>query len=112
MTLIRSKNPTATEAGRIALTKSRAENPLTTMLRQLERSIAEDTVRNEYLLHSQIHEWFVNGAALQDLDQLNRMVYAQLFLTPDSDPWLGLVPANTFTGLDNNGLIQVPHVLK
>lgn len=104
--LIRSKNPTAIEAGRIALTKGIAENPLTSMLRKFERSIAEDTVRNEYLLHSQIHEWFINGSAPQDLDRLNRLVYAKLFLTPDSDPWLGLVPDNTFTGLDNNGLVR------
>jgi hypothetical protein len=104
--LIRSKNPTAAEAGLVALTKWQAESPLTATLRNLERSIAEDTVRNEYLLHSQIHEWFVNGAAPQDIDGLNSMVYAKLFLTPDSDPWLGLAPANTFTGLDNNGLVQ------
>ena len=106
-TLIRSKNPTAIEAGRVALTKGITENPLTATLRNLERSIAEDTVRNEYLLHSQIHEWFINGAAPQAIDQLNSMVYAKLFLTPDSDPWLGLVPANTFTGLKDNGLVQV-----
>jgi hypothetical protein len=106
ISLIRSKNPTAIEAGRIALTKGIAENPLTAMLRNFQRSIAEDTVRNEYLLHSQIHEWFVNGSAPQDLDRLNSRVYAKLFLTPDSDPWLGLVPDNTFTGLDNSGLVR------
>jgi hypothetical protein len=25
---------------------------------------------------------------------------------PDSDPWLGLVPRDTFTGLENDGLVQ------
>ena len=63
--------------------------------------------RNEYLLHSKIHEWFANGAAPDDTDKLNAKVYADLFLTPDSDPWLGVVPRDTFTGLENNGLAQI-----
>jgi hypothetical protein len=107
VSLIASKNPTALEAGRMAASKTVVESPLTAMMRNLQRSIAEDTVRNEYLLHSQIHEWFVNGTASENVDQLNGLVYANLFLTPDFDPWLGLVPQNTFTGLDNNGLVQV-----
>ena len=76
-------------------------------LRNLQRSIAEDTVRNEYLLHSQIHQWLAGPFATLDVDSLNRKVYAEICsLTPDSDPWLGLVPANVFTGLDRNGLVQ------
>jgi hypothetical protein len=39
-------------------------------------------------------------------DQLNAKVYAELFLTPDSDPWLGLVPRDTFTALEDDGLVQ------
>jgi len=104
-TLIRSKNPSAYDAARVAMTKSMSENPFVAMMKNLERSIAEDTVRNEYVLHSKIHGWFASGTAPKDLDRLNSKVYAELFLTPDTDPWLGLVPANTFTGLDNNGLV-------
>ena len=106
--LIRSKNPTAVAAGRVAMTKYRAEDPLVTTLQNLQRSIAEDTVRNEYDLHLKIHQWFVSGVAPADLNRLNAKVYAELFLTPDSDPWLGLVPPDTFTGLDNNGLVTSP----
>lgn len=106
VTLIKSKNPSAVQAGRAAFSKMVVESPLTAMLQNLQRSIAEDTVRNEYLFHSQIHEWLINNTDLEDVEQLNSLVYAKLFLTPDSDPWLGLVPANTFTGLDNNGLVQ------
>lgn len=104
--LIKSKNPSAIDAGRAAVSKRAVESPLTSMLQKLNRTIAEDTVRNEYLLHSQIHRWFFNGTAPDDLNQFNSLVYAQLFLTPESDPWLGLAPRNTFTGLDNNGLAQ------
>ena len=103
--LIRSKNPTAYDAGKVAMSKRAVENPLVTMMRNLQYSIAEDTVRNEYALHAQIHQWFATGLAPENVDQLNAKVYAELFLTPDSDPWLGLAPANTFTGLNDNGLV-------
>lgn len=98
--------PTAAQATRITLSKRALENPMVTMIRNLQRSIAEDTVRNEYQLHSRIHEWFANGTAPTNLDALNSKVYAELFLTPSSDPWLGLVPANVFSALDDGGLVQ------
>ncbi len=68
-----------------------------------ERAIAQDTVRNEYVFHAQIHNWFANGEFLNNdtntLAALNRRVYDQLFLTPASDPWLGLVNENVYTGI-------------
>jgi hypothetical protein len=98
--------PTAAEAARVTLSKMVVENPMVRMLRNLQFSIAEDTVRNEYQLHSQIHEWFANGTAPANLDALNTKIYAQLFLTPDSDPWLGLAPSDVFSALDGGGLVQ------
>jgi len=106
--LIRAKNPDVFAAGRVALSKRIVEDPMLGLLRKLERSIAEDTVRNEYLLHAKIHEWFATGNAPAKLDALNSKVYAELFLTPDSDPWLGLAPADVFAALDNAGLVQSP----
>lgn len=69
----------------------------------MEQSIAMDTARNEYALHAVIHRWLIEnpGVAMQDF---NREVYARLFLTPATDPWLGLVPALTWTGLPNDGI--------
>jgi hypothetical protein len=64
---------------------------------------ASFAVRNEYLLHAKIHQWLSSAPA--EAHQLNAKVYAGLFLTPDSDPWLGLVPRDTFTGLENDGLV-------
>ena len=104
--LIRAKNPSALAAGRVAVSKSIVETPLVRTIQNLQRSIAEDTVRNEYLLHTKIHEWLANGSAPADADPLNAKAYAELFLTPDSDPWLGLVPRDTFTALENDGLVQ------
>jgi len=67
-----------------------------------EQAIAQDTVRNEYVFHAQIHNWFANGEFTNTeatLTALNRRVYDQLFLTPASDPWLGLVNENIYTGI-------------
>lgn len=74
------------------------------MTDNFQRSIALDTVRNEYLYHRRIHQWFLDGRVDQ-LDRLNRRVYAELFLTPDQDPWLGLLPAETYAALDGGGLV-------
>ena len=65
-----------------------------------------DTVRNEYLLHRQIHEWFATGQSPRELRALNELVYAELFLTPSSDPWLGLIPSDSYAALPNNGVTQ------
>jgi hypothetical protein len=37
------------------------------------------------------------------LDELDSRVYAELFLTPDSDPWLGLVSPETYLALEPSG---------
>jgi hypothetical protein len=62
------------------------------------------TVRNEYILHSQIHQWFAQGSDTKSVEKLNEKVYSQLFLTPNSDPWLGLLPSDTYSAIDNDGV--------
>ncbi len=97
--VILSKAGGAVAANRVTTSKKEIEDPTVRMIRNFERSVAEDTARNEYLFHSQIHEWFVRNKAPANLDELNEKVYSQLFLMPRSDPWLGLVPADTYTAL-------------
>ncbi len=70
----------------------------------IERMIAIDTVRNEYLFRRTLHEWLANAGAASDLATLNERVYAELFLTPSSDKWLGLLPDDSFTGIENDGV--------
>lgn len=66
----------------------------------LVRTLALDTLRNEYEIHREIHTWWTSGAAAPlDLAALNRRVYDELFLTPRSDPWLGLGDPTTYSGL-------------
>ncbi len=103
--LIRAKSPTALEAGPISKSKTRVENPLLRTVRNFQRSIAEDTVRNEYLFHSRIHQWLTAGTP-PDVETLNSHIYTELFLTPESDPWLGLLPADTYSALENDGRIS------
>jgi hypothetical protein len=104
--VIQQENPTAAAAGRRAITKAAQENPLIALFRNFEGAMALDGVKNEYLLHRRIHEWFAGGEAPAELDALNERVYADLFLTPSSDPWLGLAPADVYTALDGGGITE------
>lgn len=96
---IRSKNPEA-----FGLSNEVAKAALARTITSLERSIAEDTVRNEYLFHLTLHDWFARGLAGSDLEKLNERVYAELFLTPRSDPWLGLMTTDSYTGIEREGV--------
>jgi hypothetical protein len=104
--IIRGENPTAAEAGDRSESKRRQEDPLVRLVRSFEESMALDTVKNEFLLHRKIHEWFVNQDVPREVETFNEKVYAELFLTPSSDPWLGLAPADAYTALDGGGLTR------
>lgn len=80
------------------------ESALANLVQKLEMNIALDTVRNEYLLHPKLHAWLTLNSVRDNLDALNDKVYAELFLTPASDPWLGLFSAETYTALENGGI--------
>ena len=82
------------------------KNNLSRVIRNFETVMALDTVRNEYLLHRQIHQWFLAENQTSDVNQLNEKVYAELFLTPSSDPWLGLVNNDTYSAIDNGGIVE------
>jgi hypothetical protein len=89
------------------MTKAVVEDPLARMIVNLERSVALDTVHNEFELHRRVHEWFAARAPetlAADVAPLNEKVYAELFLTPRSDPWLGLAPGDAYSALDGGGV--------
>jgi len=81
-----------------------SERELAQLLQKFQDSIALDTVRNEYLMHSKLYTWIVKDPIRDDVEKLNEQVYAKLFLTPNSDPWLGLFSADVYTALDNGGV--------
>lgn len=90
--------------------KKEADANTSAMTDKFMDAIALDTVRNEYQLHRKIHEWFVRGQAPGDVEKLNERVYAELFLTPDNDPWLGLLPDDVYTALPDDGVAGAPIV--
>ena len=79
---------------------------LARLLRRFQDLIALDTVRNEYLLHSKLYTWLMRDPARDNVEKLNEKVYASLFLTPNSDPWLGLFLTDVYTALDNGGIVK------
>ena len=82
-----------------------SDSDLDRVIDNFEKAMAEDTEKNELSLHASIHAWLAADPTI-DFAALNKRVYDNLFLTPRSDPWLGLVPPATFTGIENDGVIQ------
>jgi hypothetical protein len=80
-----------------------ADAQLQALIEKLEKNIALDTVRNEYLMHTKLYTWFVTNRP-DDVEALNQKVYAELFLTPASDPWLGLFSPDVYTALQGGGI--------
>src|SRR5262249_22838679 len=75
------------------------------LLQKFQLAVALDTVRNEYKLHTTLYAWLANDRGRSNVDTMNEKVYAELFLTPKSDPWLGLLQLDTYTGLENAGVV-------
>jgi hypothetical protein len=92
ISLIKHQNPHLTE------------QEFAQLLPKFQDLIALDAVRNEYLLHTKLYTWIVKDPIRDDVEKLNEQVYAKLFLTPNSDPWLGLYSADVYTALDNGGV--------
>jgi len=76
----------------------------------LRRAVTLDTLRNEFELHRQIHLRLLAGAGAVDLQGLNQWIYSTLFLTPRSDPWLGLAAPTIYTGLPGGGRRVESHI--
>ena len=95
------------DARSIALMKrqnpSLSDKEFSAMLQKFEESIALDTVRNEYLMHTKLYTWLWFDPARTNLEKFNEKVYAELFLTPGTDPWLGLLEKDVYFGIDNAG---------
>lgn len=92
LALIQHQNPRLTE------------NELYRLIDKFQEAVALDTVRNEYLMHTKLYMWLMNDPVRNDVEKLNTKVYDSLFLTPGSDPWLGLFSPEVYTALDNGGV--------
>ncbi|MBI3861016.1 MAG: hypothetical protein HY290_03890 [Planctomycetia bacterium] len=97
------RGPPAEVAGRQALAKAVTETPVMRLVRNVSRVINEDSVRNEYYLHVQIHNWFAAQKPVPEREDLVRRVYSELFLSPLDDPWYGLSRPDVFSAIKNDG---------
>ncbi|PYS74068.1 MAG: hypothetical protein DMF69_03020 [Acidobacteria bacterium] len=90
----------------------RKQNPelepkvLSALIEKFQHSVALDTVRNEYRMHTQLLAWLSRDPTRTDIEKFNEKVYAELFITPRSDPWLGLLMPDTYTAIDNSGVVK------
>jgi hypothetical protein len=104
--LIRRHTPAATENQSAGHAKTSAHDQLSRIIKNLESNMALDTVRNEYVLRNRIHAWLATSLWNTSLDGFNEKVYAELFLTPGNDPWLGLYSPDAYTALENGGIVK------
>jgi hypothetical protein len=102
--LIRRKRPQLVSQN--ARDKSDDRDPIPELVTKFQKLIAIDSIRNEYLLHSQIHQWLMGDRFSTNVESLNTRVYDRLFLTPKSDRWLGLMPGDGYTGIDRDGMME------
>ncbi len=68
------------------------------VIRTLSQATAADTALNELELRPRILELLRDPALACDATALTSRVYADVFLTPLSDPWLGLHAPEAFNG--------------
>ena len=76
------------------------------MMFKFQESISMDTVRNEYMLRPDLYGLMYSESSRADLEKFNDTVYAKLFLTPGSDPWLGLLSPDIYVAVDNGGAVK------
>nr|MDQ3366764.1 hypothetical protein [Myxococcota bacterium] len=77
---------------------------LATLLDRLDQSIVADTALNQLQLRPQIHRALATRGP-QPFAALNDWIYAEVFHTPRTDAWLGLLPRTDFTGLPGDGVV-------
>ncbi|HEY0477371.1 MAG TPA: hypothetical protein VGD37_07590 [Kofleriaceae bacterium] len=78
---------------------------LEVVLARLEQHIVADTALNQFTLRSQIHR-HITAFAATDFAELDAWIYDEVFATPRSDAWLGLLPRSEFTGLPGDGVVM------
>jgi hypothetical protein len=91
----------------IALMRTKTRNlsnkEFASLIANTRKYLAIDTAQNEYRFHTTLITWL--GTSLPvDLNTFNARVYSNLFLTPDSDKWLGLYAPDIYSAIDNNGV--------
>ncbi len=94
--------------------RRRTENPAEYRAR-IERtvaglagSVAEDELHNELHLRVVLHRWLADEKTSRAFETLNARVYRDLFLTPRTDPWIGLLDEEVYDGVIEAGVVARP----
>jgi hypothetical protein len=106
-----ASSPATLDANSLLLMRAKlprlSEAAFARTVRTFEDSLSKDTALNEKLRQT-IHEWLSRPGAPVDLPRFTNRIYDELFLTPRSDPWLGLVAADTYSAIEGDvGTIAV-----
>ena len=101
MAAVQSKQ-TAEAAGPVAMAKMVTETAPMRLLKNLVPVVGQDTVKNEYKMHRQLHQW-LQEAGVIDRDALVSRIYGELFLSPLNDPWYGLSKPDVYSAVENDG---------
>ncbi|MEZ4398794.1 MAG: hypothetical protein R3B06_02155 [Kofleriaceae bacterium] len=74
---------------------------------RLTRGLLAETVLDELGLRQRVRARLAAdlATATPTFAALNAFVYAEVFSTPASDPWMGLRPTDTFTGLPGGAVV-------
>jgi hypothetical protein len=83
--------------------KQASPGALSVVFADLEKRVAGDTLINQYALQPMVTRLFARGMG-EDFEQLNKVIYSDVFVTPRSDAWLGMAQPGGFTGLPADGL--------
>jgi hypothetical protein len=75
------------------------------LVKNLEDFAALDTTLNDYMFRTKVFS-LLSENNNDSLEQINERIYAEVFLTPRSDEWLGLYSPDVYTALDGNGIIK------
>ena len=86
--------------------RSLRDNEMWSLIRKFQESIAMDTVRNEYMLRRNLYGTMSTPTTRADLEKFNEWVYSGVFLTPSSDPWLGLLSPDIYVAVENGGVTK------
>ncbi len=90
---------------------SERAHALATLEQTLATSLQLDTAKNALELYPRIHAELARrarGEQALDFASVDEWIYAKLFETPASDPWLGLVDPTVYTGLVDGGVVRAP----
>jgi hypothetical protein len=82
------------------------EAALAKRIAAFERRLTDEELRNEYEFHGALHQ-HLSKAVRVAFASTNEYVYTKLFMTPQADPWLGLTPLESLSGLPDDGIISL-----